>query len=197
MALTTAFLRVLIIIFEMNLTCANYSLLNIGVDYFKELQQSQKPSNSSVCTGAAGLNSQKDDDACWGVFKGSFRLVHLYHHSSAHDNRGQQFASCNFSRRSTQDFPQPNQLLSHRFGHRGSPNSTDTRTYLCHLFHADVLSASFVDEMWTLDEICSVFFGISNLNIGIHRFCLYIDAVYRGGIASEVRPHDYKEESFH
>ena len=60
MALTTAFLRVLIIIFEMNLTCANYSLLNIGVDYFKELQQSQKPSNSSVCTGAAGLNSQKE-----------------------------------------------------------------------------------------------------------------------------------------
>ena len=131
------------------------------------------------------------------VFKGSFRFVHLYHHSFAHDNRGQQFASCNFSRRSTQDFPQPNQLLSHRFGHRGSPNSTDTRTYLCHLFHADVLSASFVDEMWILDEICSVFFGISNLNIGIHRFCLYIDAVYRGGIASEVRPHDYKEESFH
>ena len=44
----------------MNLTCANYSLLNIGVDYFKELQQSQKPSNSSVCTGTAGLNSQKE-----------------------------------------------------------------------------------------------------------------------------------------
>ena len=44
----------------MNLTCANYSLLNIGVDYFRELQQSQKSSNSSVCTGAAGLNSQKE-----------------------------------------------------------------------------------------------------------------------------------------
>ena len=50
------FFRALIIIFEMNLTCANYSLLNIGVDYFKELQQSQKPSNSSVCTRAAGFN---------------------------------------------------------------------------------------------------------------------------------------------
>ena len=35
------------------------------------------------------------------VFKGGFRFVHLYHHSFAHDNRGQQFASCNFSRRST------------------------------------------------------------------------------------------------
>ena len=44
----------------MNLTCANNTLLNIGVDYFKELQRSQKPSNSSVCTGAAGLNSQKE-----------------------------------------------------------------------------------------------------------------------------------------
>ena len=44
----------------MNLTCANYSLLNIGVDYFRELQQSQKSSNSSVCIRAAGLNSQKE-----------------------------------------------------------------------------------------------------------------------------------------
>ena len=44
----------------MNLTCANNTLLKIGVDYFKELQRSQKPSNSSVCTGAAGLNSQKE-----------------------------------------------------------------------------------------------------------------------------------------
>ena len=32
----------------------------MGVDYFKELQQSQKPSNSSVCTRAAGFNSQKE-----------------------------------------------------------------------------------------------------------------------------------------
>ena len=57
----------------------------------------------------------------------------------------------------------------------------------------------FQHPSWTkckiLDEIYSVFFGISNLNIGIYHFCLYIDAVYRGGIASEVRPHDYKEES--
>ena len=44
----------------MNWTCANNTLLNIGVDYFKELQRSQKPSNSSVYTGAAGLNSQKE-----------------------------------------------------------------------------------------------------------------------------------------
>ena len=43
----------------MNFTCGNNTLLNIGVDYFKELQQSQKPSNSSVCTGAAGLDSQE------------------------------------------------------------------------------------------------------------------------------------------
>ena len=43
----------------MNLTCANNTLLNIGVDYFKELQRSQKPSNSSVYTGAAGLDSQE------------------------------------------------------------------------------------------------------------------------------------------
>ena len=38
----------------MNLTSANNTLLKIGVDYFKELQGSQKPSNSSVYTGAAG-----------------------------------------------------------------------------------------------------------------------------------------------
>ena len=43
----------------MNWTCANNTLLNIGVDYFKELQRSQKPSNSSVYTGAAGLDSQE------------------------------------------------------------------------------------------------------------------------------------------
>ena len=43
----------------MNLTCANNTLLNIGVDYFKELQRSQKPSNSSVYTGAAGPDSQE------------------------------------------------------------------------------------------------------------------------------------------
>ena len=43
----------------MNLTCANNTFLNIGVDYFKELQRSQKPSNSSVYTGAAGLDSQE------------------------------------------------------------------------------------------------------------------------------------------
>ena len=43
----------------MNLTCANNTLLNIGVDYFKELQRSQKPSNSSVYTGAAGPDLQE------------------------------------------------------------------------------------------------------------------------------------------
>ena len=43
----------------MNWTCANNTLLNIGVDYFKELQRSQKPSNSSVYTGAAGPDLQE------------------------------------------------------------------------------------------------------------------------------------------
>ena len=43
----------------MNLTCANNTFLNIGVDYFKELQRSQKPSNSSVYTGAAGPDLQE------------------------------------------------------------------------------------------------------------------------------------------
>ena len=43
----------------MNLTCANNTLLKIGVDYFKELQRSQKPSNSSVYTGAAGSDLQE------------------------------------------------------------------------------------------------------------------------------------------
>ena len=43
----------------MNLTCANNTFLNIGVDYFKELQRSQKPSNSSVYTGAAGPDLQQ------------------------------------------------------------------------------------------------------------------------------------------
>ena len=43
----------------MNLTCANNTLLNIGVDYFKELQRSQKPSNSSVYTRAAGPDLQE------------------------------------------------------------------------------------------------------------------------------------------
>ena len=43
----------------MNLTCANNTFLNIGVDYFKELQKSQKPSNSSVYTGAAGPDLQE------------------------------------------------------------------------------------------------------------------------------------------
>ena len=43
----------------MNWTCANNTLLNIGVDYFKELQRSQKPSNSSVYTGAAGPDLQQ------------------------------------------------------------------------------------------------------------------------------------------
>ena len=43
----------------MNLTSANNTLLKIGVDYFKELQGSQKPSNSSVYTGAAGPDLQE------------------------------------------------------------------------------------------------------------------------------------------
>ena len=43
----------------MNLTSANNTLLKIGVDYFKELQGSQKPSNSSVYTGAAGPDLQQ------------------------------------------------------------------------------------------------------------------------------------------
>ena len=43
----------------MNLTCANNTLLNIGVEYFKELQRSQKPSNSSVYTEAAGPDLQE------------------------------------------------------------------------------------------------------------------------------------------
>ena len=43
----------------MNFTCGNNFLLNTGVDSFKEMQQSQKPSNSSVCTGAAGLYSRE------------------------------------------------------------------------------------------------------------------------------------------
>ena len=43
----------------MNWTCANNTLLKIGVDYFKELQRSQKPSNSSVYTGAAGPDLQE------------------------------------------------------------------------------------------------------------------------------------------
>ena len=43
----------------MNLTCANNTFLNIGVDYFKELQRSQKPSNYSVYTGAAGPDLQQ------------------------------------------------------------------------------------------------------------------------------------------
>ena len=43
----------------MNFTCGNNTLLNIGVDYFKELQRSQKPSNSSVYTGAAGPDLQE------------------------------------------------------------------------------------------------------------------------------------------
>ena len=34
-------------------------MLNIGVDYFKELQRSEKPSNSSVYTGAAGPDLQE------------------------------------------------------------------------------------------------------------------------------------------
>ena len=43
----------------MNLTSANNILLKIGVVYFKELQGSQKPSNSSVYTGAAGPDLQE------------------------------------------------------------------------------------------------------------------------------------------
>ena len=43
----------------MNLTSANNTLLKIGVVYFKELQGSQKPSNSSVYTGAAGPDLQE------------------------------------------------------------------------------------------------------------------------------------------
>ena len=43
----------------MNLTSANNTLLKIGVDYFKELQGSQKPSNSSVYIGAAGPDLQE------------------------------------------------------------------------------------------------------------------------------------------
>ena len=59
-----------------------------------------------------------------------------------------------------------------------------------------LLSAFFEEKLCSSAGICRSFSGISSLNIGIHRFCLHIDAVYRGGIASEVRPHDYKEESF-
>ena len=63
----------------------------------------------------------------------------------------------------------------------------------CNFF---LLSASFEEKLCSSAGICRSFSGISSLNIGIHPFCLHIDVVYRGGIASEVRPHDYKEESF-
>ena len=60
-----------------------------------------------------------------------------------------------------------------------------------------VLSASFEEKLCSSDGICRLFFGISSLNIAMHRFCFHINAVYRGGIASEVRPHDYKVENLH
>ena len=72
-----------------------------------------------------------------------------------------------------------------------------TRTYLCHLFHASVLSTSFVIKICSLDAIWALFCRVLRLYITINCLCLHINAIYRSCIASEVRLHDYKEESFH
>ena len=89
--------------------------------------------------------------------KAAFGSYYLYHNSFARDNPGKQFHSCNFFRRSTQDYPRSNHQLYHRLGHRVSPDSIDTRTYLSHLFHAFVLSASFEEKLCSRMEFAGYF----------------------------------------
>ena len=48
-----------------------------------------------------------------------------------------------------------------------------------------------------LDAIWALFFRVLRLYITINCLCPHINAIYRSCIASEVRLHDYKEESFH
>ena len=124
-------------------------------------------------------------------------LRHPSRRGFALHNPGRQFASRNFSSGSNKNFSQPYHILSHRFGHSRSPYWIGTRIYLCHLFHAPVLSTSFVIKICCLDAIWALFFRVLRLYITINCLCLHINAIYRSCIASEVRLHDYKEESFH
>ena len=129
----------------MNLTCANYSLLNIGVDYFRELQQSQKSSNSSVCIRAAGLNSQKEmmhlEEFSKAAFGSSIFIIIV----SPMTIVANSLLLVTFLVDPLKIFRNPTSYFL--IGLAIVDLLTDTRTYLCHLFHADVLSASFVDKM--------------------------------------------------